>query len=196
MTLASQSENQQYFHQRLRIQTEARVCLPDIMRSVSDKYNTYPWGSIKMGGNPILPNLKRGRHASPAALDSPGRTAERTWLSKNVQLPSWRRLHRFRERTSPSPRTKYSHAQQYSTETFYRDYRKFSFYPCIVNEFNNRLPEAILASMERIQSYLTTFINHLTKQPRTPVWCQNLQLSEGRIYEEEDDEEEEEEANA
>lgn len=82
MTLASQPENQQYFHQRLRIQTEARVCLPDIMRSVSDKYNTYPWGSIKMGGNPILPNLKRGRHASPAALDSPGRTAERTWLSK------------------------------------------------------------------------------------------------------------------
>ena len=53
----------------------------------------------------------------------------------------------------PKHNTRYSHDQQYTTETWYRDYRKFSFFLRTAKEFNELPPEAISASVESLQSY-------------------------------------------
>ena len=55
---------------------------------------------------------------------------------------------------TPKHNTRSSHEQQYCTDTWYRDYRKFSFFPRTAKEFNKLPPEAISASVESLQSYL------------------------------------------
>ena len=55
----------------------------------------------------------------------------------------------------PGYSTRHSHDHQYAVETCSRDYRKYSFFPRTIKEFNRLPPEAIKsASVESFQSFL------------------------------------------
>ena len=137
------------------------------------EYACQVWDPYRVNTSKTLDNVQRraarwvvNRHRQTSSVGDMLRQLNWTPLEerrKNIRLTTLHGYHHgevainsAQESTFQVPKhnTRSSHAHKYATETAYRDYRKYSFFPRTAPEFNELPPEAIAASVESFHSFL------------------------------------------